>query len=125
MPMLTLCGFGVSNYYNKLKLILLGKQILFLEKLVIGLDAIARISHFSPYILGPSFTAADCAAYVHFVMIKQTTLKIYGENMLERFLPNVTEYMQLMDARPHVQTMMKDREAALSAFIQLNVNYNG
>jgi glutathione S-transferase len=223
MSIITLCGFGVSNYYNKLKLILLEKQIPFNEKLVfpwqrdsflqssplgkipfveteqgslsesqvildyleecypalplyptavfarakcreliqhlelnaewvarrlykesffggtvseetkreanerlvIGLDAVARLSHFSPYILGPSFTAADCAAYVHFVMIKQTTLNIYGENMLERFLPNITEYMQLMDARPHVQTMMKDRDAALSAFVQLNVNYNG
>lgn len=32
--MITLCGFGVSNYYNKLKLILLEKQIPFRERLV-------------------------------------------------------------------------------------------
>ena len=32
--MITLCGFGVSNYYNKLKLILLEKDIPFQEKLV-------------------------------------------------------------------------------------------
>ncbi|MFA6114086.1 MAG: glutathione S-transferase [Sphingomonas sp.] len=32
--MITLCGFGVSNYYNKLKLILLEKQIPFEERVV-------------------------------------------------------------------------------------------
>ncbi len=32
--MITLCGFGVSNYYNKLKLVLLEKQIPFSERLV-------------------------------------------------------------------------------------------
>lgn len=30
--MITLCGFGVSNYYNKLKLVLLEKQIPFRER---------------------------------------------------------------------------------------------
>ena len=32
--MVTLCGFGVSNYYNKLKLILLEKDIPFQEKTI-------------------------------------------------------------------------------------------
>jgi len=221
--MITLCGFGVSNYYNKLKLILLEKEIAFREKvvypwqrdsfrlssplgkipfvetengglsesqaileyleerypekpmypanvfsrakcreliqhielnsewvarrlykeaffggqvseetkreahdrLVIGLEAVARLSSFSPYSFGTIFTAADCVAYVHFVMIKHTTLKIFGEDMLERFLPNVGGYMQRMDSRPHVQTMMTDRTAALAAFVQLNVRYDG
>jgi glutathione S-transferase len=34
MAMIKLCGFGVSNYYNKVKLILLEKQIEFSEELV-------------------------------------------------------------------------------------------
>jgi hypothetical protein len=49
-------------------------------------------------------------------MIEQATLKIYGENMLERFLPNVAIYMQLMDSRPKVRAMMNDRSAAMAAF---------
>jgi len=223
MTMITLCGFGVSNYYNKLKLILLEKEIPFEERLVypwqresfrqssplgkipfietedgslsesqvildyleerypnkpmypmtvferakcreliqhlelnlewvarrlykesffggsvsnetkreaydklsIGLDSIARLALFSPHIFGPTFSAADCVAYVHFVMIKQTTLKIYGEDMLERFLPSVAAYMQYMDSRPHIQTMMADRDAAMAAFVKLNVKYDG
>ena len=31
---ITLCGFGVSGYYNKLKLFLLEKEIPFREKLI-------------------------------------------------------------------------------------------
>jgi glutathione S-transferase len=95
------------------------------DRLVIGLEAVAQLSQFNPYIFGPAFTAADCAAYVHFVMIKQTTVKIYGENMLERFLPNSTAYTQLMDSRPHIQTMMADRDAAVATFLQIDVNYEG
>ena len=221
--MITLCGFGVSNYYNKLKLILLEKEIPFKEQLVypweresfrlssplgkipyieteqgslsesqvildfleerypelpmypatvfarakcreliqhlelnsewvarrlykesifggsvseetkhedkarlaIGLEAVVQLAQFSPYIFGSTFTAADCVAYVHFVMIEQTTVKIYGENMLQRYLPNIAEYMQFMDSRPHIQTMMADRDAALAAFLKLNVKYDG
>jgi glutathione S-transferase len=221
--MITLCGFGVSNYYNKLKLILLEKEVAFQERvvypwqrelfwkssplgkipfietdegdlsesqvileylearypdnplypagvferakcrelithvelnaewvarrtykesffggsvseetkqetrerLILGLAAIARLVRFSPYIFGPKFSAADCAAYAHFLMIRHTTLKIYGEDMLEQFMPEVAAYMQLMESRPHVQTLIVDRAAALAAFTALNVKYDG
>jgi glutathione S-transferase len=221
--MVTLCGFGVSNYYNKLKLILLEKEIPFEEalvypwqrdtywessplgkipfietedgglsesqvildyleekypdkplypsqiysrakcreliqhlelnvewvarrlykeaffggsvsketkdeaydKLVIGLEAVNRISQFSPYISGSVFTAADCVAYVHFFMLKQVTQSIYNENLLERILPNIATYMSLMEARPHVQTILSDRVDAMTAFIRTNVKYDG
>ena|GEM_PF-2156213 len=85
----------------------------------------SQLAQFSPYILGSTFTAADCVAYVHFVMIEQTTVKIYGEKMLQRYLPNLAKYMQFMDSRPHIQTMMADRDAALAAFLKLNVKYDG
>jgi glutathione S-transferase len=221
--MITLCGFGVSNYYNKLKLIMLEKEIPFQEKLVypwqresfrqhsplgkipyieteygslcesqvildfleerypqypmypstvferakcreliqhlelnaewvarrlykesffggsvseetkqevkdrlfIGLKAVKQLARFSPYIFGSIFTAADCVAYVHFVMIEQSTVKIYGDNMLQQVIPNAAEYMAFMDTRPHIQTMMADRDAALTAFNNLQVKYDG
>jgi len=221
--MITLCGFGVSNYYNKLKLILLEKAIPFQERVVypwqreqfwqssplgkipfieteqgglsesqvildyleerypavpmypadlfarakcreliahlelnaewvarrmykesffggsvsdetkrearerlaLGLTAIGRLARFSPFIFGPDFGSADCVACVHFFMIQQTTRKIYGEDMLEQFLPEAAAYMARMASRPHVQTMLADREAALAAFIALNVKYDG
>jgi len=95
------------------------------ERLVLGLTAIARLARFSPYIFGPTISAADCAAYVHFFMIRQTTLNIYGEDMLEQYIPEVEAYMQLMESRPHVQSLIVDRAAAVAAFTALNVKYDG
>lgn len=221
--MITLCGFGVSNYYNKLKLVLLEKDIPFRERLVYpwerdtfsrdsplgkipfvvsdqgslsetqpileyleetyplkplypldtfsrakcrelmqhlelnsewvarrlykeaifggrvsdetkreahdrlcaGLTALARLSQFTPFILGNAFTAADCAAYVHFAMIRQVSVKIYGTDLLERFLPEAADYMTLMEARPHTRTVLSDRDAAMAAFLALDVMYDG
>lgn len=221
--MITLCGFGVSNYYNKLKLVLLERNIPFREKFVYpwereeflqdsplgkipfvmteegslsetqaileyledryrdaplyprdpflrakcrelmqhvelnsewvarrlykeaifggsvsdetkaeayerlcaGLEAVARLSCFAPYILGPSLTAADCTAYMHFIMIRHVSLTVYHEDLLERFLPDVGSYMQLMESRPHVSAILSDRADAMSAFLALNVKYDG
>jgi len=221
--MITLCGFGVSNYYNKLKLLLLEKEISFREKLVypwqretfrtssplgkipfietddgplsesqvileyleerypekplyppgilarskcreliqhlelncewvarrlykesffggqvseetkaeakerlrLGLESVARLSSFAPQILGSDFTAADCVAYVHLLMIRLATSQIYGEDMLERHLAAAAPYMLRMEERPHVQTMMRDRAAATAAFRALDVKYEG
>ncbi len=221
--MITLCGFGVSNYYNKLKLVLLEKQIPFRERLVypwekdsfidhspmgkipfietevgglsetqaileyledrfpaiplypaaaferarcreliqhleinaewvarrlykecffggkvsdetksevkerlgMGLQAVARLAKFAPFACGSDFTAADCVAYVHFAMIRQATLAIYDDDMLERFVPAAPAYMQRLDSRPHFQTMMADREVALELFGQTGVAYEG
>lgn len=95
------------------------------ERLPMGLDAVAQLSHFSPYIFGPTLTAADCAAYMHFMYIKISTLKIYGENMLDRSFPGFVEYMKLMDTRPHVKRVMAEREAALAVFLKLDVKYEG
>jgi len=86
---------------------------------------VAQLSSFSPYILGSEFTAADCIAYVHFLMIRLTTEKIYGENMLDMHFPQLPAYMHLMDARPHIQRMLAERETALTAFVATNVKYDG
>lgn len=94
-------------------------------RLPVGLAAVAQLAHFSPYIFGPSFTAADCAAYMHFLNIRITTENIYGENILDRTFPRLAEYLQLMESRPHLQKVMAEREAALAAFLALDVQYDG
>lgn len=221
--MITLCGFAVSNYYNKLKLVLLEKGVAFEERLVYpwqkdlfhgasplgkipfveteqgglsesqvilefledryperplypadvferarcreliqhlelngewvarrlykqaffggavseetrrearvglerGLQALAGLCVFSPYVAGPAFTAADCVARVHFLMIGLATERIYGENLLDRHLPALPGYLELLDQRPHFRKMLKERETALAAFVALNVHYEG
>lgn len=221
--MITLCGFGVSNYYNKIKLILLEKQIPFRERLVfpweretfrqssplgkipfietawgglsesqaileyledrfpekplypqdlfarakcreiiqhielnaewtarrlykesffgglvsqetklevrhrliLGLAAVERLSRFRPYLLGETFTAADCVAFFHFIMIEQTTKKVYGENMVAQLVPNAPAFMDLVANRPCVKNVMADRAASIEAFQASNVKYDG
>lgn len=94
-------------------------------RLTKGLEAVTKISKFSPYIWGATFTAADCVAFVHFTMIQLATKKIYNENILEQVLPDINSYMQLMESRPHVQTIMQDRLNAIKAFVRLKVKYDG
>lgn len=95
------------------------------DRLAIGLNAVAQLSSFSPYILGSAFTAADCIAYVHFLMIRLTTEKIYGQSMLDKHFPQLPAYLQLLDSRPHIQRMLAERETALAAFVATNVKYEG
>lgn len=95
------------------------------ERLAVGLSSVAQLASFSPYALGTTFTAADCVAYMHLVMIKHTTLKVFGEDLTERFLPDPSAYMQLMNARPHVQAVMAAREIAIADFLRLEVAYDG
>jgi len=221
--MITLCGFGVSNYYNKIKLVLLEKEIPFRERLVfpwqretfrdssplgkipfieteqgalsesqtileyleerfpdrplypaelfarakcreliqhvelnsewvarrlykecffggrvsaetkreahdkllLGLDAVSRLSQFSPFILGAAFTAADCVVFVHFSMIAQASEKVFGARLIERAMPQAAAFMELMAARPHVQAVMSGRAAAIESFLASNVQYEG
>jgi hypothetical protein len=49
----------------------------------------------------------------------------YHEALLERFLPDVGTYMELMESRPHVRAILSDRTNAMSAFLALNVKYDG
>jgi hypothetical protein len=44
---------------------------------------------------------------------------------LEKFFPNLDEYLQLMESRPHTKTIMVDRAAAMIAFVKLNIKYEG
>ena len=94
-------------------------------KLISGLEAVGRLSKFSPFILGDRFTAADCAAFIHFTMITLATKKIYGEDFVASALPKTADFLRLMNLRPHVQAIMKDRTDALAAFARLNVKYDG
>lgn len=95
------------------------------EKLSVGLGGIARLAMFSPYIFGSTFSAADCIAYVHFNMIKMSTMTIYGEDMLMQLVPEANSYLELIETRPHVKSIMVGRAEALATFISLNVKYDG
>lgn len=86
------------------------------ERLGIGLKGLARLTKFSPFIAGDTYTAADCVAWLHFFMVSLTTQKIYGTDMLAAHFPDVANYMRFIETRPAVQKVAADRGAALAAF---------
>lgn len=85
-----------------------------LEKGLIGL---ARLAKFSPYIAGDTFTAADCVAFVHFFMISAVTQKIYGEDLAIKHLPQISEYLNLLETRATVKKVADERNATITAFL--------
>lgn len=79
------------------------------EKALVGLR---RLAKFSPYILGSDFTAADVLASVHFGMVSTVTGLIYGEDLVAKHIPQITDYLALLSNRPTVQKVAADREDA-------------
>lgn len=84
------------------------------EQLERGVKALAHAGKFAPFIAGPDFTYADCAASVHLPHVSQCTKKIYGEDFLTR-IPQVAPYVERLRARPHARKVMDDRKADIAA----------
>lgn len=62
---------------------------------------------------------------MHFLMIQQASLTIFGEDLLDRHIPKAAAFMHLMNERPHVQSIMADRVTAMDAFLATGVKYDG
>ncbi len=88
------------------------------ELLERGLNGLARLAEFSPYIAGDNYSAADCVAWSHFFVVRLVTQKIYGVDMVVKHIPAVSSYMLLMEARPYVQKVAADRDAAMAIFFK-------
>lgn len=89
-----------------------------LAKLEIGLQGLAKMTSFSPYALGDQFSAADVIGWPHFQLIGFATDKIYGQNLVAEYIPNIEAYMQLIESRSHAQQVSSDRAAALATFFK-------
>ena len=73
-----------------------------------NVKAFAKLAKFSPYIAGPEFTMADCAAMVHLPLVAMASRIIYGEDALAG-LP-VREYTKMLGERPAAQRVNADRK---------------
>jgi len=76
-----------------------------LEKNIAGFGQLAK---FAPFVAGPEFTLADCAAAVHLPLVASCTKIIYGEDLLAG-LP-VKDYLKRVGERPAVQQVNADRK---------------
>ena len=76
--------------------------------LVKGVAGFAKLAKFAPFIAGPQFTLADCAAIVHLPLVASASKLIYGEDLLAA-LP-VKDYLRAMGERATVRTVNADRK---------------
>lgn len=77
-----------------------------------GINALARLARFSPYIMGERMTYADFSAVTHLPLVSLATKTIYGADMLEG-MPQVKPYVKMLRARPHFQRVDADRKKNL------------
>ena len=82
------------------------------KRLERNVAALARLVRFDPYIAGPTFTQADCAAWASFGVISMATVAIYGEDLLLAGGIDWKPYMKRLGERPSVQRVVADRKAA-------------
>lgn len=79
-----------------------------------GVRALKALAKFGPYIAGPEFTLADCAAAVHLPLVSLTTKLTYGRDFLEE-LPQAKPYLKMLNERPAIAKVNADRKAATAA----------
>ena len=82
------------------------------ERLVRNIAALARLVRFDPYIAGPTFTQADCAAWASFGVVTMATQAIYGEDLLSAGGVDWKPYAKRLAERASVQKVVADRKAA-------------
>ena len=86
------------------------------QQLEKNIAAFAKLTRFSPFIAGDTFTLADCAALVHLPLVGSATKIIYGRDYLAD-LP-VRAYLKHLGERPSVQQVGADRKANTELMMQ-------
>ena len=88
-----------------------GLKQLTAKQLTKNIAAFGKLARFdTPFIAGEQFTLADCAAVCHLPLVASATKIIYGQDFLAEQLPATRDYLQRLNARPHVQTVNADRK---------------
>lgn len=74
-----------------------------------GVQAFMRLAKFAPFVAGPQFTLADCAAVAHLPVMTMATKKIYGRDFFAGH-PEVGAYLKEMGERPAVRRATEERK---------------
>lgn len=75
----------------------------------------ARLARFDPFVAGPEFTLADCAAFNHLAVIGTATSAVYGRDALTD-IPQIGPYLAQIGERPSAKKVSADREAGMASF---------
>ena len=76
-----------------------------------NIAAFQRLARFAPYLAGPDFTIADCAAYVSLPLVAMASKIIYGADALQAAGIDWKSYIKLIEQRPSAQRVTADRKA--------------
>ena len=74
-----------------------------------------KLAKFSPWVAGAEFSAADCAAAVHFPLVSLATKKLYGADAFGGHAERVKAYLKMAGERPSVKKVNDDRKAYVAA----------
>ncbi len=89
------------------------------KQLTLGLQSLAQLARFAPFIAGDTFTHADCAAWAHLPLVSQATRAVLGRDLLDELAPAAKPYLKQISARSHAQKVAADRKAATEVFLSL------
>jgi glutathione S-transferase len=70
-----------------------------------------RLAQFAPYMAGPVFTQADCAAWASLPVVALATKIVYGEDLLAAGGIDWKPYSKLIGERPSARKVTADRKA--------------
>ncbi|AOJ86277.1 MULTISPECIES: glutathione S-transferase [Burkholderia] len=85
------------------------------KRLPRAIDAFKRMTQFSPYVLGDTFTLADIAAAIHLPVIGMATKAIFGRDFLLDAGIDWKAHAKLVGERPVAQRVAADRKAYVEA----------
>ncbi len=84
-----------------------------------GVHGFAKLVKFSPFVAGPEFTLADCAAVAHLPLVSSASRIIYGKDVLAD-LP-VRDYVKMMGERPTLQKVNADRKSSTEEMLAIRM----
>ena len=76
-----------------------------------NIAAFQRLARFAPYVAGPEFTQADCAAWASLPVVAMATKAVYGEDLLAGAGIDWKSYQRFVGERPSAQRVTADRKA--------------
>ncbi|AOI97485.1 MULTISPECIES: glutathione S-transferase [unclassified Burkholderia] len=85
------------------------------KRLPRSIDAFKRMTQFSPYVLGDTFSLADIAATIHLPVIGMATKAIFGRDFLLDAGIDWKAHAKLVGERPAAQRVAADRKAYVEA----------